>query len=48
MHEDKDILAIEEAGEYLAMGKRSMDKLAKAGKVPAKMVLNKWRFERKA
>ena len=45
---EKDILTIEEAAEYLQLGKRSLYKLAKAGKIPAKMVLNKWRFEREA
>jgi len=43
-----DILTIEEAAEFLRLGKRSVYKLAKAGKIPAKMVLNKWRFEREA
>jgi len=45
---EKDILTIEEAAEYLQLGKRSLYKLAKAGKIPCKMVLNKWRFEREA
>lgn len=45
---DKEILTIEEAAEFLRLGKRSVYKLAKAGKIPAKMVLNKWRFERQA
>jgi len=40
------ILTIEEAAEFLRLGKRSVYKLAKAGKIPAKMVLNKWRFDR--
>jgi len=48
MAEEKDILTIEEAAEYLRLGKRSVYKLAKSGKLPAKMVLNKWRFEREA
>lgn len=48
MAEDKDILTIEEAAEYLRLGKRSVYKLAKAGKIPAKMVLNKWRFEKES
>ena len=48
MYEDKDILTIEEAADYLRLGKRSVYKLAKAGKIPAKMVLNKWRFEKEA
>ena len=48
MAEEKDILTIEEAAEYLRLGKRSVYKLAKSGNLPAKMVLNKWRFEREA
>ena len=46
MHEGKDILTIDEAAEYLQLHKRSVYKLAKAGKIPARMVLNKWRFDR--
>jgi len=41
-----DILTIEEAAEFLRLGKPSVYKLVKAGKIPAKMVLNKWRFDR--
>ena len=48
MAQDNDILRIEEAAEYLRLGKRSVYKLAKAGKIPAKMVLNKWRFEKES
>jgi len=48
MGEGNDILTIEEAAEYLRLGKRSVYKLAKAGKIPAKMVLNKWRFDRES
>ena len=44
---DKEILTIEEAAELLKIGKRSVYKLAKAKKIPAKLVLNKWRFVRK-
>jgi len=43
---DKEILTIEEAADFLRIGKRSVYKLAKTGKIPAKMVLNKWRFDR--
>jgi len=46
MAEDKDILTIEEAAEFLRLGKRSVYKLAKSEKIPAKMRLNKWRFEK--
>lgn len=41
---ENDILTIEEAAEYLKIGKRSIYKLAKAGEIPCKKVLNKWRF----
>ena len=44
MSDDQEILTIEEAAEYLKFGKRSIYKLAKAGKIPCKKVLNKWRF----
>ena len=41
-----DILTIEEAAEYLRLGKISVYKLAREGQIPAKMVLNKWRFDK--
>jgi len=43
---EKEIMTIEEAANYLKMGKRSVYKLVKDRKFPAKKVLNKWRFER--
>lgn len=46
MFMDKEILTIEEAAVYLQIGKRSIYKLAKEGKIPGKKVLNKWRFEK--
>ena len=42
--ENNDILTIEEAAEYLKLGKRSIYKLAKSGEIPHKKVLNKYRF----
>ena len=42
--EDKEILTIEEAAEYLSLGKRSIYKLVKLKKIPHKKVLNKFRF----
>jgi len=44
----KEILTIEEAAAYLQIGKRSIYKLAKDGKIPGKKVLNKWRFEKES
>jgi excisionase family DNA binding protein len=43
---EKEIFTIEEAAAYLQIGKRSLYKLAKEGKIPGKKVLNKWRFEK--
>jgi excisionase family DNA binding protein len=45
---EKEILTIEEAADYLQIGKRSIYKLAKEGKIPGKKVLNKWRFEKES
>jgi excisionase family DNA binding protein len=45
---EKEILTIEEAADYLQIGKRSIYKLVKDGKIPGKKVLNKWRFEKKS
>ena len=48
MNNDKQILTIDEAAEYLQLGKRTIYKLAQKGKIPAKKVLNKWRFEKES
>ena len=45
---EKEIFTIEQAAEYLQIGKRSLYKLAKEGEIPGKKVLNKWRFERES
>jgi len=45
---EKEILTIEEAAAFLQIGKRSLYKLAKEGKIPGKKVLNKWRFEKQS
>ena len=45
---EKEILTIEEAAGFLQIGKRSLYKLAKQGKVPGKKILNKWRFEKES
>ena len=44
----EEILNIEKAAAYLQIGTRSLYKLAKEGGIPARKVLNKWRFEREA
>jgi excisionase family DNA binding protein len=45
---EKEILTIGEAAKLLKIGKRSVYKLAKEKKIPAKKILNKWRFEKSA
>ena len=45
---NKEILTIEEAAQYLQIGKRSLYRLANAGRIPAKKVLNKWRFDKES
>ena len=45
---EKEILTIEEAAKFLQIGKRSLYRLVKEGKVPGKKVLNKWRFEKES
>ena len=45
---EKEILTIDEAAALLQIGKRSLYKLAKEGKIPGKKILNKWRFEKES
>lgn len=45
---EQEILTIEEAADFLRIGKRSLYKLAQAGEIPGKKVLNKWRFEKES
>lgn len=46
--EKTDILTIEEAADFLRLGKRSIYKLAKEGRIPGKKVFSKWRFEKES
>ena len=46
MPTDKEIMIIDEVAEYLQFSKVSVHKLAKAGKIPCKKVLNMSRFVR--
>ncbi|MFA5118914.1 MAG: helix-turn-helix domain-containing protein [Candidatus Omnitrophota bacterium] len=41
-----DIFTIEEAADFLRISKRSVYRLLKVGKIPARKVMHKWRFER--
>jgi len=42
--DDKEILTIDEAAEYLMIGKRSLYRLIKTSDIPHRRVLNKYRF----
>ncbi len=45
---EKEIFTIQEAADYLQIGKRSIYKLAHMGQIPCKKILNKSRFEKTA
>jgi len=42
----RPVMTIEQLAAYLQIGKRSLYKLAREGEIPAKKILNKWRFDR--
>ena len=42
----RSVMTIEQLAEYLQIGRRSLYKLARNGEIPAKKILNKWRFDR--
>ena len=44
----KEIMTIEEAANYLQIGRRSLYKLAKEGRIPGKKVMSRWRFEKES
>ncbi len=41
-----DIMTVDEVAEYLKVSTKSIYRLVKSGELPAKKVLNKWRFSR--
>jgi excisionase family DNA binding protein len=45
---EQEILTLEQAAAFLQLGKKSVYKLVKEGKIPGKKVLNKWRFDKEA
>ncbi|MBW2056976.1 MAG: helix-turn-helix domain-containing protein [Deltaproteobacteria bacterium] len=42
----RPVMTIEQLSEYLQIGKRSLYRLAREGRIPARKILNKWRFDR--
>ena len=43
---DSEIFTVDEAALFLKLSKRSVYRLLKEGKIPAKKIMHKWRFER--
>ena len=43
---DTEILTVDEAAVFLRLSKRSVYRLLKGGKIPARKIMHKWRFER--
>ena len=43
---EKEILTVDDVSEYLQMGKRSIVKMARAGQIPCRKIMNKYRFEK--
>ncbi|MCM8812364.1 MAG: helix-turn-helix domain-containing protein [Candidatus Omnitrophica bacterium] len=41
-----DILTLKEAADFLKLSERSIYRLLKEGKIPARKIMHKWRFER--
>ncbi len=46
LDKELEILTLEDAAAYLRLSKRSVYRLLKEGKIPAKKIMHKWRFER--
>ena len=43
---EREILTAEQVAEYLKLSRKSVYRLARAGVLPAKKIMNQWRFER--
>jgi len=41
-----DILTVHEAADFLQLSRRSIYRLLKERKIPARKIMHKWRFER--
>lgn len=45
--DDRDILTVEQAAEFLQLSRAGVYKLLKRGDIPAARVLDRWRFSRR-
>ncbi len=43
---EREILTAEQVADYLKLSRKSVYRLARAGVLPAKKIMNQWRFER--
>jgi len=48
MTDERDILTLKQAAEYLQIAAKTLYKLARSGEVPARKIGNRWRFSRRA
>jgi excisionase family DNA binding protein len=44
---EREILTAEQVADYLRLSRKSVYRLARAGVLPAKKIMNQWRFERR-
>jgi excisionase family DNA binding protein len=43
---EREILTADQVADYLKLSRKSVYRLARAGVLPAKKIMNQWRFER--
>jgi excisionase family DNA binding protein len=43
---EREILTADQVADYLRLSRKSVYRLARAGVLPAKKIMNQWRFER--
>jgi len=43
---EREILTADQVADYLKLSRKSVYRLARAGILPAKKIMNQWRFER--
>ena len=46
MESEREIFTVDEAAYFLRLSKRSVYRLLKEGKIPARKIMHKWLFER--
>ena len=44
--ETPEVMTIDDVAQYLKISRRSVYRLAQAGEIPARKIVNRWRFHR--